>query len=55
MFVVVAWAFVVGGLIMGFIFLWGVKDFWSPSYEGASWFGVGWLKAAASPRRTKTE
>jgi amino acid transporter len=36
----------VGGLIMAFIFVWGIKDFASPSYEDASWFGIGpvvWL------------
>jgi amino acid transporter len=36
----------IGGLSLAFIFVWGIKDFWSPSYEDASWFGIGpdvWL------------
>jgi len=36
----------VGGLILAFIFVWGIKDFAAASYEDASWFGIGpvvWL------------
>jgi amino acid transporter len=35
-----------GGLILAFIFVWGIKDYAASDYEGASWFGIGpvvWL------------
>jgi amino acid transporter len=35
-----------GGLSLAFIFVWGIKDYAQPDYEGASWFGIGpvvWL------------
>ena len=35
-----------GGVSLAFIFVWGIKDYASASYEGASWFGIGpvvWL------------
>ena len=35
-----------GGLMLAFVFVWGIKDFAAKSYEGASWFGIGtvdWL------------
>jgi amino acid transporter len=31
----------IGGVILAFIFIWGIKDYASPSYEEASWFGIG--------------
>ena len=40
-----------GGLMLAFIFVWGVKDYAQSSYEDASWFGIGPVETYPDRRR----